>query len=196
MSQIPKIDTDFITIYTNNIDTNYIINLIELVNKESYKFENVIRRPHLTMEIPALTNEKDSYSAMELRSIFYNILYGSLTDFLKRKNINKVKQGMLKEGMHISDNFITVSKMLSNTPAMKLHRDLVPESPFTDSFIAMLYVNDNFDNGELYFPGYDFVYKPKSGDIVYYKRKELHGVKAVTKEERYTIGCGFVGPIG
>jgi hypothetical protein len=195
MNQIPKFDTDFVTIYENVIDFKHIIDLIELVNKESHPFKNVERRPHLTMELPAVHHEKDNYAAMELRSIFYNALGLSLVDFLQRKNINKIKQGTLKEGKHITDNFITVSKMLVNTPPMEVHVDLSKDSPFSDSFIAMMYVNDNFDNGELYFPNNDFVYKPKSGDLVYYRRKETHGVNAVTSGERYTIGCGFVGPI-
>jgi hypothetical protein len=193
MSQKPKLDTDFITIYENAIDSSYIINLIELVNKDSHQFKNVERRPHLTMELPAVYHEKDNYAAMELRSIFYNFLSLSLVDFLQRKNINKIKMAKLKQG--IVDGSITVSKMLVDTPPMEVHEDLPKDSPFTDSFIVMMYVNDNFNNGELYFPNNDFVYKPKSGDLVYYKRKETHGVHAVTSGERYTIGTGFIGPI-
>jgi hypothetical protein len=189
MNQTPKLDTDFVTIYENKIDSNYLISLIEMVNEESYKFNIVDRRPHLTMELPVVHNEKDNYAAIEVRSTFNNILHESLIDFLKRKNIKRVKQSML------NNNYISVSKMIVGTPAMQVHTDLPEESPLTDSFIAMLYVNDNFNNGELYFPDNDFIYKPQAGDMVYYKRSVSHGVNVVTGGDRYTIGCGFLGPI-
>ena len=195
MNQNPKFDTDFITIYENKIDAEHIINLIELVSKDSYELKNVERRPHLTMVLPALVNEKDSPAAMELRAIFYNILYDSLMDFLKRKNISTLMQSMLIDKKDIGENFITVSKMIVGTPEMEAHKDIVEDSPLTDSFIAMLYINDEFDDGEIFFPERKFDYKPRKGDMVYYNRRHLHGVKAVTKGERYTIGCSFTGPI-
>jgi hypothetical protein len=195
MNQIPKFDTDFITIYENKIDADHIINLINLVSQGSHELKKVERRPHLTMELPAVTHEKDNHAAMELRSIFYNILDDSLIDFLKRKNINKVKQAMLIDGNAIGDNFIIVSKMSVDTPEMGVHQDIDDDHPLSDSFIVMVYINDNFDNGEIYFPERNFVYKPRSGDIVYYKRQLKHGVNAVTKGERYTIGTSFAGPI-
>ena len=195
MNQNPKFDTDFITIYENKIDAEHMINLVELVNQGSHKFESVERRPHLTMELPGLTHEKDNHAAIELRSIFYNILHDSLIDFLKRKNISKVKQATLKDGMYPYDDYIIVSKMVVGTPPMIVHQDIYDESPLRDSFVAMLYINDNFDDGEIYFPERNFTYKPKSGDILYYKRENYHGVHAVTKGERYTIGCSFAGPM-
>ena len=184
MNQTPKFDTDFITIYENKIDAEHIINLLNLVNEGSHKLEKVERRPHLTMELPAVTHEKDNH-----------ILDDSLIDFLKRKNINKVKQAMLIDGNAIGDNFIIVSKMSVDTPEMGVHQDINDDHPLSDSFIVMVYINDNFENGEIYFPERNFVYKPRSGDIVYYKRQLKHGVNAVTKGERYTIGTSFAGPI-
>jgi hypothetical protein len=195
MNQNPKFDTDFITIYENKIDAEHIIDLIELVNKESHELKNVKRRPQLTMELPALTHEKDNFAAMELRAIFYNILNDSLIDFLKRKGISKVKQAMLVDRKDVGDNFIVVSKMLVGTPEMPVHKDIIEDSPLVDSFIATIYINDNFDDGEIYFPERKFNYKPQSGDIVYYKRAIPHGVNAVTKGQRYTLTCSFAGPI-
>lgn len=192
MNQTPKIDTDFITVYENKIDSNYIINLIELVNKESYPFGYVMRRPHLTMELPIVHHEKDNHAAIELRHTFNNILHGSLIDFLKRKNINKMKQVM---NIDLNNNYILVSKMVVGTPPMSPHIDLPVGSLLTDSFVVGCYVNDDFDDGEIYFPERNFTYKPQSGDVAYYKRNELHGVNAITKGKRYTLTSGFIGPI-
>ena len=139
MNQTPKLDTDFVTIYENKIDSDHIINLIESVNKESYPFGYVMRRPHLTIEFPVVHHEKDNYAAIELRHTFNNILHGSLIDFLKRKNIKKMKQG---SNIALNNNYITISKMKVGTPPMGVHTDLPEDSPLTDSFIVMFYVND------------------------------------------------------
>lgn len=62
-------------------------------------------------------------------------------------------------------------------------------NPFpTYDINSLLYYNDDFEGGELYYPQHDLVVKPEPGlavahpgDINY-----LHGVKMVTKGERYT----------
>jgi predicted 2-oxoglutarate/Fe(II)-dependent dioxygenase YbiX len=62
-------------------------------------------------------------------------------------------------------------------------------NPFpTYDINSLLYYNDEFTGGELYYPQHDLVIKPEPGlaiahpgDINY-----LHGVKMVTKGERYT----------
>ena len=192
MNQTPKFDTDFLTIYENKIDSDHIINLIQLVNEESYPFGYVRRRPHLTIEFPVVHHEKDNHAAIELRHTFNSILHESLIDFLKRKNIKKMKQGA---NIALNNNHITISKMKVGTPPMGAHSDLPEGSPLTDSFTVILYLNDNFDNGELYFPDDNFVYKPKTGDMLYYKNSVVHGVNAITSGERYTIACSFLGPM-
>lgn len=59
---------------------------------------------------------------------------------------------------------------------------------------AMLfYINDDYEGGELYFPGLDFEYKPKAGDFVTFPsyEKYTHGVRPVLSgSERYVM-AGF-----
>jgi len=62
-------------------------------------------------------------------------------------------------------------------------------NPFpTYDLNSLLYYNDQFDGGELYYPQHDIEIKPEPGLAVahpgdtYY----LHGVKMVTNGERYT----------
>lgn len=62
-------------------------------------------------------------------------------------------------------------------------------NPFTDYDLnSLFYYNDDFEGGELYYPEHEIVVKPEPGlavlhpgDIHY-----LHGVKIVTKGERFT----------
>lgn len=57
-------------------------------------------------------------------------------------------------------------------------------------FSAILYLNDEYEGGEIYFPHQDFLYKPKAGDIVMFPcggTEYPHEVREVTKGRRYTI---------
>ena len=57
-------------------------------------------------------------------------------------------------------------------------------------FSSVLYLNDNYSGGELYFPNQDFLYKPKAGDIVTFPSggtEYSHSVKKITSGKRYTM---------
>jgi hypothetical protein len=178
----PTIDNEFITIYSNNLDTKYWIDLIETVSKDSYPLQSIARRPHLTMDLPVCNDRKDSYAAIELRCLFQNIMNKSLFKFMKDKNMKY---------MEPLRSTITVSKLLPFTP-MTEHQDITDQR--VDSFVAMLYVNDDYDGGELSLPNRKYKYKPKAGDLAYYKMNEMHGVCETTNGLRYTIGYGILGP--
>lgn len=57
-------------------------------------------------------------------------------------------------------------------------------------FASVIYFNEDFDGGRIYFPNQNFSYKPKSGDAVLFPCGGMeypHGVTTVTKGKRYTI---------
>lgn len=57
-------------------------------------------------------------------------------------------------------------------------------------FSTVIYLNDDYEGGEIFFPNQDFCYKPKAGDIVLFPSggtEYPHGVKEVTSGKRYTI---------
>jgi hypothetical protein len=49
-------------------------------------------------------------------------------------------------------------------------------------FGCILYLNDNFEDGEIYFPDKDIILKPKPGTLEW-----LHGVKETKNGERYNL---------
>jgi predicted 2-oxoglutarate/Fe(II)-dependent dioxygenase YbiX len=58
---------------------------------------------------------------------------------------------------------------------------------------SVLYFNDEFEGGEIYFPEFNFVHKPKAGDGIFFPAftKDAnyeHGVTEVTNGKRYTMG--------
>lgn len=47
------------------------------------------------------------------------------------------------------------------------------------------YINDDYEGGEIYYPDYDYWYKPKAGSTVFHTGNTKHGVKKVTKGDRF-----------
>jgi hypothetical protein len=58
-------------------------------------------------------------------------------------------------------------------------------------YACMLYLNSNFEGGEIYFPDYDIEIKPRPGLLVFFPGtlEYLHGVREITEGVRYTVGC-------
>lgn len=57
-------------------------------------------------------------------------------------------------------------------------------------YSSVLYLNDDYSGGEIFFPDLDFEYKPKAGDLVMFpcnSNEYRHGVKKVLSGSRYTI---------
>jgi hypothetical protein len=75
----------------------------------------------------------------------------------------------------------------------QLHID--HDMPFVQ-LTSVLYFNDEFEGGEIYFPEFDFSYKPKMGSAIFFPSftKESpyeHGVTEITSGRRYTIGAWY-----
>lgn len=53
---------------------------------------------------------------------------------------------------------------------------------------TLIYLNDNYEGGEIYFPAYDVCIKPQAGDLVCFPDNEkfVHGVKPILSGTRYT----------
>jgi predicted 2-oxoglutarate/Fe(II)-dependent dioxygenase YbiX len=176
-----EILADKIVRFKNNINSNDWINLVEK-SSTTYPFKEVDRRPHLTMELPNFISEDDDEFALQLRSNFLRLVFLPIQEYMNQYSI---------DNMAFKKDFITVSKLTGG--GMSVHKDdkLVGK----DNFICMLYLNDNFEGGELFFPELGLEYKPTAGDVVLYQAKMRHGVKELISGTRYNIGMGFKGPI-
>jgi hypothetical protein len=51
---------------------------------------------------------------------------------------------------------------------------------------SIIYLNDDFDGGEIYFPESANVYRPIAGALIFFEGCRWHGVRAVTRGIRYT----------
>lgn len=63
-------------------------------------------------------------------------------------------------------------------------------NPFPDNDIAsVIYINDDYEGGEIYFPIQDIKIKPSAGDLAFFPgdKNYLHGVTKILSGTRYTI---------
>jgi len=63
------------------------------------------------------------------------------------------------------------------------------ENMWSGHLAMLVYLNDDYDGGYLYFPEFDYYLKPSPGDIVIFPGSlyYVHGVSTVTKGVRYTL---------
>jgi hypothetical protein len=52
---------------------------------------------------------------------------------------------------------------------------------------GVMYLNEDYEGGEIRYPVYDFEYKPVAGSMVLHSGFTVHGVKKVTKGNRYGL---------
>jgi hypothetical protein len=52
---------------------------------------------------------------------------------------------------------------------------------------TVIYFNDDYEGGEIYYPDYDYLYKPKAGSMAMHTGNTRHGVKRVISGNRF---CG------
>ncbi|HTW35335.1 MAG TPA: 2OG-Fe(II) oxygenase [Rhizomicrobium sp.] len=61
------------------------------------------------------------------------------------------------------------------------------------AFSSLIYLNDDYDGGETYFPGYGVRLAPSAGALVLFGAgpQYVHGVTRVTRGQRYTYAGWF-----
>lgn len=100
----------------------------------------------------------------------------------------KVKLEYPYRFLEISKDQIHIAKF-ENGPGMHEHFDISRPNDIA----TILYLNDDYIGGEIYFPEYSISIKPKAGDLVMFPDNEMyvHGVKGVSGGPRYTLPRWF-----
>lgn len=81
-------------------------------------------------------------------------------------------------------------EMLAGYGLDKNSIDSFKKSFKTKHYSSLVYLNDDYEGGELYFPQHDnYAIKPEPGTLVCFKGDDenLHGVKEITEGTRYTL---------
>jgi|688.fasta_scaffold23176_7 predicted 2-oxoglutarate/Fe(II)-dependent dioxygenase YbiX len=76
---------------------------------------------------------------------------------------------------------------------------MTPLNNFSSLFIeyaALVYLNDDYEGGEIYFPEYDVEIKPNKGDLIFFPGTHyyMHGVREVLSGHRLALMSFFTTP--
>jgi hypothetical protein len=75
--------------------------------------------------------------------------------------------------------------------ALNLHLDNHDgEYKFVQS--ACLYFNTEFEGGEIFFPDFEFIHKPKAGELIIFDSLYPHAVRPMKVGKRYLVATWFV----
>lgn len=69
--------------------------------------------------------------------------------------------------------------------SMPVHEDEIGDKNI--AYGAIIYLNDDYNGGELYYPDYDFKIKPKAGSMLMHPGNVSHQVTEVSKKTRYFL---------
>lgn len=92
-------------------------------------------------------------------------------------------------------NIIQIGSIVRNTDKLMpvgLHRDNEDENMVNNrnaycKFGILMYLNSDFDGGEICYPEYGIEYKPKRGVLIIHHAGNLHGVNPVSNGTRYSM---------
>ena len=72
-----------------------------------------------------------------------------------------------------------------------VHTDFSKRADRPD-FSSIVYWSKDFDGGKIYFPDDGIEIKPKAGSLIFWSNPVLHGVKEVTRGDRYATSFFWV----
>lgn len=105
--------------------------------------------------------------------------------------LNEILQKTRLEIEKIFNNSVSPLKL-----AFHRYNKYSQQKPHVDEYpyAAILYLTDDYEGGELYFPDQKISFKPNSCSLYIFKgKKNLHGVSEVFSGERYTVVTFWVG---
>lgn len=161
-------------IHNMHLNNDKIISYIENINKKKNTLLRIDNRPHLTMNLSFLDNENDIEEETYIKDLIINEVHPLVYEQLNKIGINNLAPRQR----------FAPSKLM---PGMgcEIHIDGPKE------FAYQIYLNDNFEGGETFYPEENLYIKPRPGHLVIFKSSLPHGVTTVEKNPRYTITSNF-----
>lgn len=108
------------------------------------------------------------------------------------KNIDKRVASLFKDYEHI----VSIGSIVRGTPHILpsgMHRDNEDgqyegeNRNATCMYGVLMYLNDNFEGGEICYPELGIEYKPKPGVLLIHYAGNMHGVNPITSGTRYSM---------
>ena len=161
-------------IYDMKLDNEKIINYIEEIHRQKNTLLLIDNRPHLTMNLSFVDRSNDIPEETYFKDFMENEVHFLVYDQLAKIGITNLAPRQR----------FAPSKLM---PGMGC--DVHTDGP--GEFGYQIFLNDDFNGGETFYPEDNFYIKPKPGHLVIFKTSELHGVTVVEGNPRYTITSNF-----
>lgn len=100
-----------------------------------------------------------------------------------RENISKKITALFDEYYKIVNSSVVIQRILPKTKGLDEHRDNIKDPDV--KYGMVLYINDNYEGGEIEYPELGVSYKPVSGSLIIHKGEYLHKVNEVFSGIRY-----------
>jgi 2OG-Fe(II) oxygenase superfamily len=119
-------------------------------------------------------------------SVCFNIINQCAVAFHMCFNLYFQEHGLNSEDYNIDYNWL-VLKRWNVGSIMGPHFDGSYGEDNKLAFTAILYFNDNYEGGELYFNNYNVLLKPEAGSMVIFPGSFIHEVKEIKGNNRYMM---------
>ena len=130
----------------------------------------------VTGKITSLSHDKKNHN------VVFDIFYKYISEYIDNTNIdadiNNIDGGEIFIRKYDTGSYLTEHQDVYGQPNGEgIKNPLV--------VTALLYLNDDFDGGEIYFPEKGISIKPDCGSLVVFPSKTVHGVKTLISGNRY-----------
>lgn len=146
--------------------------LSDHAEKNTYRFIDYGNREKEFMVYRGFEIEQADPSINKIISIFGHMVYQYISKEYAPSIFSKVDENQ--------------NQIARFTEGYGMHEHFDASRP--QDYATLIYLNDNYDGGELYFPDYGIEIKPKSGDLICFPDNPdfVHGVKPILNGIRYT----------
>jgi hypothetical protein len=169
------------------------------LNQDIVMFNNFISKDQCNslLKITDISSQSDWDFYKESINDSKNEWDDRILDFKKIKKFNEFNiifnniflkvQSTLNECYEANFNYTDMSAIYRTRPEEKMNVHYDQGGDQKIKYGAVLYLNDNYDGGQIYYPNVGIEIKPSAGSLVVHpsNKKYSHGVKAVKNGIRY-----------
>lgn len=166
---------------------------LEKLHKQVWVFHNFIENPNLNLliaDIKSSSKENWFNDSVAKESFWYG------RNLHKSKLKSRSQQVIETIELNLKSSFFnyekiheiqSILKTASDGKSLGEHKDNTADGDLNNIFGLVVYLNDDYQGGEIFYKDLNFSYKPKKGDLVVHYAGLTHGVHPVTSGERYVL---------
>ena len=141
----------------------------------------------LSKEIKECIDEFETKEFEKYKNTIIESLFGK--DILSVENLNKVVVRSMEQNVPVHVDVVNWENKIREH---EIEKDVNSITKHFSVYGYVIYLNDNYEGGEIFYPEFNFAYKPKPGDLVVHDVNIPHGVKKILSGQRISI-AGTIG---